>query len=234
MAAAVPFLPYILAGGGALAQIVSADDAADERRQILNAQLERDDQASKKSNQLVLDQAQKLSGQQRADELAKQEDKIYQQQQKDLMTGAGGGALGTVQTSGDAGNVSDDFVRAKAERAVTEGNRLTNLAREVAKTRAPGQLLTNEGYQQADLAGALSNIGSTNQNYARAAQADASNVNEGPLGSFGKIASAIGLGLAAGGIGAPVAGGAGASAGGTGISFGGNGAGFKVPSSLWG
>lgn len=189
-------IPYVIAAVGTYAQMQSTEDAADERRSILNNQLTRDEEAAKKSSALVLDESGKFAPQQRKEELAANEEKVFGQQQKDLQAGAGGGDIGAVQTSGDAGNVSDDFLRAKADRAVTEGTRLTSIARELAKTRAPGQLQIDEGYSRGNLAGELQNLQGTNQNFARAAGNDAGNVQEGGLGSFGKIASTIGAAYA--------------------------------------
>lgn len=217
-------LPYLLAGAGTLAQMKSTADANDKRRSILNAQLDRDDAAAKKSNALILNESEKFAPEVRKEAMIANEEKLFGQQQADLQSGAGGGELGAITTAGGAGNVSDDFLRAKADRAVTEGNRLTSIARELAKTRAPGQLAIDEGYSRGNLSSELSNIAGTNQNYARAASNDAGAVQEGNLGAFGKIASAIGMGMAAGGA----AKAAGAAAG------GGTGIGFKVPSSMWG
>lgn len=194
-------IPYIIAAVGTYAQMKSSQDAADERRGILNQQLERDDQTKEKVNSAVLTEAQKLNPADRKNAISDQEGQIYQQSQKDLQAGAGGGDIGAVDTTGGAGNVSDDFLKAKADRAVSEGNRLTDIARELSKTRAPGQLKVNEGYSQGNLASELQDIGGTNQNYARAASADANSVQEGNLGGFGKIASSIGMGMAAGGYG---------------------------------
>lgn len=185
-------IPYIMAAVGTAAQMKATGDAADERRSILNNQLSRDEEAAKKSSQLVLDESGKFAPEERKEALASNEEKLFGQQQKDLEAGAGGGALGAVDTSGGAGNVSDDFVRAKADRAVTEGNRLTSIARELAKTRAPGQMQIDEGYSRGNLASELQNLQGSNQNFARAAGNDASNVQESNLGSYGKIATAVG------------------------------------------
>ena len=109
--------------------------------------------------------------------------------------------MGAVNTAGDAGNVSDDFLQAKAGRAITEGNRLTDLARSIAKSRAISGVQKTEGQQNADLYSNLNDLNSTNRNYAAASQTDASNVRPGALGTLGSLASAIGTATALGGTG---------------------------------
>lgn len=222
-------IPYVLAGLGTAAQIVDSREQTKDQRRILNAQLARDEETAKKNNALILDEAAKYAPDQRLDAMAENEQRVYDQQQKDLMAGAGGADIGNVVTSGDAGNVSDDFVRARADRAVTEGSRLTSLARALAKTRAPGQLAIEEGYSRGNLASALSNLAGTNANFARAAQSDAASVTGGSLGNLGRITSGIGMGLAAGGFGAAAPAGAATA---TGVSSGA--ANFKLPASIWG
>lgn len=186
-------LPLLISGAGTLMQMNAQQDAADERRSILNNQLERDDQAAKKSTALVTEEGQKYAGDTRANDLKTNEDQIYSQQQKDLQAGAGGQDVGSFETSGDAGAVSEDFLKAKADRAVSEGNRLTSLAREIAKTRAPGMMQVNEGQSSANLASTLQNLFGSNRNMAGAAQNDASSVKADT--GLGSLASAIGAGL---------------------------------------
>jgi hypothetical protein len=66
-----------------------------------------------------------------------QQQATFDQAQKDLGT-----APTIIEGAGDGGNVSSDYLNAKADTALTEGNRLTAIARELSKTRAPGQLMT--------------------------------------------------------------------------------------------
>lgn len=182
-------LPYIIAGLGTVATITSQQDAAQDRRRILNNQLEASEKAADKSAELVLSEAQQFDPNKRKDAMQAAETKVYDQQLKDLQAGAGGAEVGAVATSGDAGNVSDDFLKAKAEKAVSEGNRMTSIARELAKTRAPGQLQMNESLSQAKMAGELQGIGSQNRRMANASGLDAQGIT-GESG-FGAIASAI-------------------------------------------
>lgn len=196
-------IPYLIAAGGTALQMKASNDANQERRGILNSQMARDETASKKGAALVLEEGQKLNPGQRQENLQAQEDQISAQQMQDLKTGAGGGDLGAVETAGDAGNVSSDFVKEKAARAVTEGNRLTDIAKALAKTRSTTSLQGEEALGRADLAGELGNLYGANANLGRASGIDASAVtpNQGLTG-LGTVASMIGTGMAAGGFGA--------------------------------
>lgn len=192
MAAAA--IPLALSVGGALMQNSAKQDQLSQKRSIMNRQLERDDQATNRALDLTGQEGQRYNVDARTQALADQEQKTFDQTQSDIQ-GAGGGA---VKTAGDAGNVSSDFLTTKAQRAVDEGTRLTSLAREAAKTRAPGMLGTTDAQSKGNLAGTLQNLWSTNNNLSRATQLDADNVEEGASGGLGALASAVGGGLAAG------------------------------------
>jgi len=179
-------IPYIVAAAGTYLSYKGQQDAADERRNIINAQLENTQKATEKAANLVQQEAQQYGAQNRQEALSAQEKQAYEQSQKDLSTGAGGSMI---DTAGGNGNVSTDFLKAKADKQVSEGNNLTALAREVAKTRAPSLLLTKEGQSRANLAGNLQNTFSSLRNMAGAASNDASAV-EAP--AYGQIASAAG------------------------------------------
>lgn len=198
-------LPYILAAGGTALQMKASSDANKERRGIINAQLARDEETAKKGAALVLEEGEKLNPQTRQENLQTQENQISAQQMEDLKTGAGGGEIGSFNAAGDAGNVSSDFVKEKAARAVTEGNRLTDVAKALAKTRSSGTLQSNEALSRADLAGDLNNLYGANANLGRASSNDASAVvpNQGlvGLGTVASMASMIGSGMAASGFG---------------------------------
>lgn len=195
MAAAAP---YIVAAIGTAMTIKSNNDANDERRGIMNAQLDRNTAAANKSSQLVTNEAAKYDPTQRQAAIDTQAAQVYGQEQKDLAAGAGGGTVGNVSTSGDAGNVSDDFIRSKADRALTEGNRLTDIARELSKVRAPNDVRTDEGYSNADLAGNLQSLFSTNRNQANAAMGAAGAVTPGNGAAYGQLLTGLGSSLAAG------------------------------------
>lgn len=194
-------LPYALMAGGTLMSMKAQQQQADDKRNTLNQQLERDDQAAHKSSELVLNEGGYYEPAARKQAMADQEGLAYDSSVADLKAGANGGDPAAVQTSGDAGAVSDDFVKAKADRAVTEGSRLTGIAREIAKTRAPSMLLGSEGQRGANLASNLQTLFGSNNNMARATQNDADTIEEPAYGGLGKIASSIGSAMAMGSIG---------------------------------
>lgn len=194
-----PELSIALAVGGKLMEMQASQEQADERRRTINQQLERDDKATQKAIQIVQKEGGNYTTPNRQDELVKQQDKTYQQIDAD-MQGAGGAS---VNTASDAGNVSEDFLKTKAARAVDEGTRLTSIAREAAKSRAPGQLMTNDALSRAGMAGNLQNIWGTNSNMANATGIDAQGIEAPAYGSLGSIASAIGTGAAMKAFGKP-------------------------------
>lgn len=189
---AAPFIAEyggaIMAAAGAAASIAAQQKADKERRGILNRQLERTDEATDKSTEIVEEQGKKFSQQARVEGLQEQEKKGYEQTQADLQ-GAGGAM---VNPAAGAGAVSDDFLKAKAQKAVDEGTRMTTIAREAAKARAPGALGQKDALSMAGMAGDLQNLWGRTKNLGQATGLDAQNVTEPVYGSLGKIATAIG------------------------------------------
>ena len=199
MAAAAP---YILAAGGMLANQAGERQAARERRSILNQSLERTDKTQEKATQALVGEGENY-GAKRQDAFQQQEQTALAQALKDVgardQTGAGASLIDTV---GDAGAVSGDFLKAKADRAVSEGNRLTSIARELSKVRAPGQQLNEEGLRRANLTEQIGSDYASNNAFARVAGLDAGEVDTPLYGKVGKIASAIGSAWAGGAGGA--------------------------------
>lgn len=196
-----PELALALMAGGTGAQMLAQQDAADERRSMLNQQLARDKAATGRAIDLVQQEGQRFTPQARLQGLQGQADTAYNQAQTDL-----GGAGANLDTAGDAGNVSSDFLKTKAARAIDEGTRLTSVAREVAKARAPGMLGAEDSLSRANLAGNLQDLWGTNRRMAGATQLDASSVTEPAYGAFGKVASALGTAGLMGAINSPYAG----------------------------
>lgn len=226
------YAPYILMAAGTAANIAGQRQQQREQRSILNRALEDTAKTQKQGSQAVLEEAQKLSPQARQEALAQQEAQTYAQAQQDLAGRVDAGGTGAIiDTAGNAGNVSQDFARAKADKAISEGNRLMDVAREAAKVRAPSGVLQAEGQRFADLTGRLGSLYGTNRNMAQAAQLDAQNVDEPTWGKLGKLAATVGSVWAAGaGMGANAAANAGQ------YSLAGNGAqlGSTGGSGFWG
>lgn len=168
-----------------------------EQRDILNRAFEDQRNTADKTTAGVVGEAQSLSGEARKAAMNAQEAAVYGQTQQDL-AGAGGDMVG----SETGGNVSADFMKAKADKTISEGNRLTAIAREAAKLRAPGQLTTEEAQRQADLMARNGSMWGSTRNRARAATQDANAVQMpwyGQLGQGITQASTMALRAGAGG-----------------------------------
>jgi len=172
-----------LAGTGA--SMAAQQQQQQDRRDILNRQAEKTKEAETKSADMVLKEGESYQADARAAAMAGQEQATYDQSQKDL-----GAAPTIIEGAGDAGNVSKDYLAAKADTALSEGKRLTAIAKELAKTRAPGQLQTTEGLRRSNLAGSLQDLWGTANRGAQAARMDAENVSEPWWGTAGKLVSA--------------------------------------------
>jgi hypothetical protein len=194
MAAAIP---YVIMAAGTAAQMDASRRQANQQRDVVNNQLRRTADATDKNIQAVQQESQNFDPQARAQAMQGQQAQNYDQTQADL-AGAGGSTIGT---AGDAGNVSKDFLESKASRAIDEGNRLTSIAREAARTRAPNQLLTADALRRANMTSNLSSLWGGTKNMGAVTQLDAQGVQMGAEGGLGKIASSIGTGMAAGGYG---------------------------------
>lgn len=175
---------------GTAMQMQAAEEQKDDRRRLLNQQLDRDEQATKKAVNLVQDESGNYTLANRQEALQAEQGKTFDQIQADVQ-GAGGAS---VSTASDAGNVSEDFLKTKAARAIDEGTRLTSIAREAAKSRAPTQLMGTDALRRAGMAGELQSLWGTNNNMGRATANDAEGVQQPMYGSLGTVASSLGAG----------------------------------------
>lgn len=188
--------PYALLAAGTLAKMEGDDRTAEKKRGIINRSMEESQKQADKAASAVAQEGAQYSPEQRSMDMQAQEQGAFQRAQADL-----GGSAGIVDSS-TKGNVSAEFLKAKAGKAVTEGNRITEIAREMARTRAPGEQMTAEGLRRADMAGQIGSDWSTTSNMARAAQQTASDVGSNSLSDLGTIASTIGSAWAGGAGGA--------------------------------
>lgn len=193
------YLPYIVQAVGTAATVHGQNKAAKERRAILNAQMERERQATDKSVDLVMNEANRYAMPARTEALTANEGKTYDQIQADLQ-GAGGAAI---STSTNSPNVSKDFLTTKALRTIEEGQRMTAMAREAAKARAPGMLGLDDRISMADTGGQVRHTLGAARNLNDASGLAAQAVQDPAYAGLGKIATAIGSGMAAGGYGKP-------------------------------
>lgn len=186
---------------GPLLQMAGQEAKQREQRRILNRAMEDTKRTQEQGARMLLDEAGKFAPGTRQQSMADQEAQTYAQTAQDLggVLSPNGGAI--IDTAGSAGNVSQDFARASADKALSEGTRLMSVAREAAKVRAPGQVLTREGQGVADLTGRLNSMYGSNRNMANAAQLDAEQVDEPWYGKLGRLAQQAAVMYATGGAG---------------------------------
>jgi hypothetical protein len=207
-------IPYLLLAGGTAAKYAGDRKAANERRDILNKSLQRTQATSDDAARQVVVEGQQFTPDARAAAMQDLENAAFQRAQSDLSAGGAGGDV--VDTAGGAGANSAAFVKARADKAISEGNRITDIAREMARNRGTGDLLQAEGLRRADLAGRLGSAASSSRNMAQADQLDAQNVDTPLYGKLGGLAQMAGAAWLAGGAGA----GAGGAASGSGATVG--------------
>lgn len=202
-----PEAALLLAGAGTGLEMMGNRRAEKDRRNILNGALERTAKNQDSAAQKVLAEGANY-GQKRLEDVANQEQTAMAQSLKDIgAQDAAGAGASVIDTAGDAGAVSEDFIKAKADRAISEGNRLTSVARELAKVRAPGQQMNAEGLRRAELTGELGSAASSNRARTQAASLDAESVDAPWWGKAGALAKQVGM-IAAMTAGAPGAAGA--------------------------
>ena len=90
---------------------------------------------------------------------------------------------GTVEASN-----TGDFLKAKADKALSEGQRLSAIAQQLSRVRAPGQVAANDSERRAGVQGNIGSMWSTTGNLNRATELDAQNVQEPWWGQLGKVA----------------------------------------------
>lgn len=181
-----PEVAALLMAAGTGAQMIGARRQQKEQRAILNRAMDETARTQQQATAQVMDEAKKFSPEERMQSMKDAESAAYSQAQADV----GGGAAANIPTA--SGNVSADYLKAKADSALSEGNRLTAIAREAAKIRAPGSVQNAEALRRASLTGELGSRWSRNRNMTNAAQQDAASVEAPWYSDLGKIASAVG------------------------------------------
>ena len=201
MAAAAP---YALMIGGELLKNRAANQQASEQRGEINAALGRTSQTQQKANGLVEAQARDLSPIARAAAMAAQSGANLTGAKADLAAAGATDGQGNaiINTAGDSGAVPMEFTKAKADRALTEGNRLSTIAQQLAKTRAPGQLVEQEGQNRANLTEQIANLWDTTKALNDANTATAGDTQLPGYAAVGDLASAAGSAWAGKGFGA--------------------------------
>lgn len=185
-----------------------------ERRNILNASLADAEKTQKDAIDQVQTEAEQLSPEARMQQMALAEQQAYDGAMGDIR-GAGGAAIDTAAGNGAA---SADFTRALDERRGAENARLSAIARELAKVRAPQDVATKTAMRRSAMAERLGSIWSSQRGRSDAARLDAEAVDVPAYGQLaGLVKTGIGAYAGAGGMGAAGSGAisGGAAAGGT-------------------
>lgn len=193
--------PLSLLGGGLPASIQGERQAAIERRRLLNQAMQRTSETQDKTTAQILQEAQALDPTKRLqalnDQAAAAEQGIGTDLSESGATDANGNAI--IDTAGDSGAVSKEYLAAKADKALSEGARLTALAKAAARSRAPTQLTQEEAQRRAALLGEVGSEWSTAKNLNNANQLDAESVQLPWWGQVGKLATRVGAAIASGG-----------------------------------
>jgi hypothetical protein len=193
-----PTIAAALIGGGTAAQMVAARQQAKQQRSVLNRAFEANDKTTEGGTADVLQEASKAAPGGQAQAMQTAEDAAYERTRSDL-TGAG---ADIIQTAGENGRQSDAFRTALEQKQGQEGDRMSAIAREFARLRAPADVQRDQALSRAALAERIASTQVSNQRRAQAAQLDAQDVETPWYGDVGKIASLVGsVGLGMGGAG---------------------------------
>jgi hypothetical protein len=200
-----PEIALALMAGGTAAQAVGSRQQAKQQRSILNRAFEKNDRSTKQSTSDVLGQGATETGAAQMADMGTAADAIAARTGADLK----GAGADLIDAAGDNGAQSQAFLTAKADRALSEGNRQTAIARELAKVRSTGEVQNNNAMARGSLMEEIASRGNTNRAQTQAATLDAQSVQAPLISDLGKIASMAGMAGGLGGFGA-AGGGAGA------------------------
>lgn len=203
-----PELALLLAAGGTAASMRGEQVAANQRRSRLNDAMKITSDAQDRTQAAITNEGNNLDPTKRLQTMNDQAATAQQAISTNLngagATDASGNAI--INTAGDNGAVSKEYLAAKADKALTEGSRLTALAKAAARSRAPGQMAQDESQRRASLMGDVGSQWSTARNLSNAKQQDAASIQTPWWGKVGKIAQAVGMAALSGGAGAAGAG----------------------------
>lgn len=184
-----PEVALALMAGGTGAQIIGAKQQQREQRNILNRAFDKTQKVAQQGNADVLGQGAKETGAAQMADMGTAADAIEARTGADLK----GAGADLIDAAGDKGAQSQAFLTAKADRALTEGNRQTAIARELAKVRSTGEVQTNNAISRGGLMEELASRGNTNRAQTQAATLDAQSVQAPWYSDLGKIASMVGM-----------------------------------------
>lgn len=181
--------------GGTAAQMAAARQQQQQQKRTLQRAFDKNDETVGDATQQVLAEGEKMTGASRMESMRAAADAAAARTMSDL-SGAG---ADVIDTAGDKGRMSDAFGQRKAEVQAMEGDRLSRIAQEVGRARAPAEVSANEALARSALAERLGSSFRSNQARTQAAGLDAESVDLPWYGYAGQLASLVGgMGLASG------------------------------------
>lgn len=193
-----PEVAGALLAGGTAAQMLAAREQARAQRGIINRAQDRNDEAVREGSEATLKMAEGMTGASQADKMQAAAQAAAGRTMADLR----GAGADLIDTGSGSGRTSGAFGRMVAERGAAERDRLSAIAQEVGRVRAPAEVMGNEAMARSALAERLASSFRSNQNRQQAASLDAQGVDRPWYGDVGQLAALVGgIGLA----GAPAA-----------------------------
>lgn len=178
-----PAAPYVMAAvamAGAKMQSDAQNDAADRQQQKLNESLDQQDQLSQKAEKTALENADQYEAKTRLGKFDETRQAAGDSLAQQLTTSR----EAAPQTEQPSGRMSQAFLTGDAKAKADQFEQSINMAQLMGKMRGAGDMLTNEGYTNADYASKLGIIGRNAQGAYQAAQPgiiSAGKVNSGQM-----------------------------------------------------
>jgi len=184
-------LPLIV--GGTALQMQGQREQRRDRSRILNRAMDDAEQAQTMAVQTVTDEGEMLAPERRMADMQQAEDAAYERSMGDI-------AGIDITPSQGAGAVSEAFEQLRARRSGEESARMSAVARELAKLRAPGMVQTDGAMRRGAMSEALGSMFNSQRARTNAAQFDADSVDMPMYGQIGQMIGGIGqMGLMGGG-----------------------------------
>jgi hypothetical protein len=175
---------------GTKMQSDAQNDAIDKQQRAVNASLEQQDQYSRAAESKALENAQNYDPTKRTEEFNKARETAGESLAQQLTQAR----EAAPKTSQPAGRLSAEFLTGQAKSAADQYDKSVQMAQLMGKMRGANDLLTNEGYRNADYASQLGTIGRNAKGAYDAAQPGiiaAGKVDGGKM-MLGSLASSLG------------------------------------------
>jgi len=187
-----PMMALAMAGsvGGSLLSANAQSDAADRQQAAINASLEQSDNFSRQAEGKAMENANQYEAKNRLTNL----DESKAQAGESLAQQLTQSREAAPQAAQASGRLSQAFLTGDATAKANQLEKSIADAKLMGNMRGSGDMLTNEGYQNADYASQLGLIGRNAQGSANAAQAgiNAAGQVDGTSSMLGGLASSLG------------------------------------------